>query len=90
MKQFICTNCGSHEFYSKNGFRSCQYCGSIFALTEDDSVKRESIIALDEDIQKLLDKCKQEPWKAKTYANLVLDIDPRNKEALQYLGGNRR
>lgn len=47
--------------------------------------KTETVIALEDDIQRLLEKCKQEPWKARRYANLILDIDPGNKEAIQYL-----
>ena len=32
-------------------------------------------------------KCKEDPVNAKKYANLVLDIDPHNVEALKYVGG---
>ncbi len=44
-------------------------------------------IALENDISRLLSKCKEDPVNAKKYANLVLDIDPHNVEALKYVGG---
>jgi DNA-directed RNA polymerase subunit RPC12/RpoP len=45
----------------------------------------QSSIALDNDVTRLLEKCRTEPWNARKYANLVLDIDPHNREALKYL-----
>ena len=44
-----------------------------------------SPIALDDDIARLLKKCQTDPSNAQKYANLVLDIDPDNEEALKYL-----
>lgn len=85
MKQFTCENCGAHEYYLFDGFQVCQYCESKFLITEESMPKTETVIALEDDIQRLLEKCKQEPWKARRYANLILDIDPGNKEAIQYL-----
>ena len=42
-------------------------------------------ISLQSDIELLLDKCRRDPRNARKYANLILDIDPGNKDALQYL-----
>lgn len=44
-----------------------------------------SNIGLDDDISRLLMKCKREPRNARRYANLILDIDPDNQEARKYL-----
>ena len=40
---------------------------------------------LDDDVAKLLRKCRENPARARKYANLILDIDPDNPEALKYL-----
>ena len=45
----------------------------------------QSSIALDDDVARLLEKCRTDPRNARKYANLVLDIDPHNREALKYL-----
>ncbi len=42
-------------------------------------------IAPDDDVARLLAKCEAEPARARKYANLVLDIDPDNAQALRYL-----
>lgn len=42
-------------------------------------------IALDDDVVRLLAKCEAEPARARKYANLVLDIDPSNTQALKEL-----
>ena len=44
-----------------------------------------SPIALDDDIARLLKKCESDPRNARKYANLILDIDPDNEEALKYI-----
>ena len=42
-------------------------------------------IGLDDDVAELLRKCRENPARARKYANLILDIDPDNPEALKYL-----
>ena len=37
------------------------------------------------DIQALLEKCKSDPNNRRRYASLILDIDPTNQQANQYL-----
>jgi hypothetical protein len=84
----------------KNDYMVCPYCDSRFAITKEDRSRGlfgsshhatlshsgvDSSIALDDDVVRLLEKCRTEPWNARKYANLVLDIDPHNREALKYL-----
>ena len=84
MKVVACEKCGSNDFQEKEGMRICNYCGTKYQITQDEKTKY-SDIALREDVQKLFDKCKQEPANEKKYAKLVLDIDPHNEMAKQYL-----
>ncbi|MFR5849407.1 MAG: TFIIB-type zinc finger domain-containing protein [Faecalibacterium sp.] len=84
-KQFICKNCGASDFYDKDGFRICKYCNSKFIIETQDVIQKGSSIALNDDIQMLLNKCRQDPWNARRYANLILDIDPQNRDAIKYL-----
>ena len=98
MKRVKCNSCGADDVIIKNGFLVCSYCRSKFAIEQSEkhiynSAKNFnnnktigcSSIALDDDVQRLLDKCKKEPRNARRYANLILDIDPDNIEALKYL-----
>ena len=45
----------------------------------------KQIVSLEDDVQQLLQKCKMNPANARRYANLILEIDPNNKEAMKYL-----
>lgn len=99
MKLMSCECCGANDWIEDGKFRVCKYCGSKFQIVKEKSITyrsngngqrgieyfTESEIALDDDIQRLLNKCKEEPWNAKKYANLILDIDSGNVEALKYL-----
>lgn len=85
MKELLCSRCGAGDWDYSNGYRTCKYCGTLFRLTEEDIIQRESHIELNSDVERLLQKCRLEPRNAKKYANLVLDIDPTNREALKYL-----
>lgn len=84
MKELICSRCGAHEWIEKNGCRICAYCGTPYQLTYED-MPNASGMQLDSDIDRLLQKCRKDPKNAKKYANLILDIDPGNTEALKYL-----
>lgn len=81
MKALICDNCGASDFEKRNGLWYCKYCGTSF----ENDTKKESDISLNDDVKRLLEKCKAEPFNARKYANLILDIDPSNTEALKYL-----
>lgn len=100
MEALICKNCGANALTRKNDYMYCPYCESRFAITREDHSSSlggskhhtalshsgmTSSIALDDDINRLLSKCKSDPGNAKKYANLILDIDPDNEDALDYL-----
>ena len=98
MKALICSSCGATKWKEDNKYRTCLYCGTKFLKaadveqrTTDISSKRrtekpgESVIALNDDVERLLQKCRTDTKNARKYANLILDIDPTNIEALQYL-----
>lgn len=84
MKQLICPGCGSQEFKEENGFKICCYCESKFEIEKKPSTINTQI-SLENDVTRLLRKCKDDPANAKKYANLILDIDPCNEDALDYL-----
>ena len=85
MKLIRCIQCGSNELARDGGYMVCKYCNSRYAIEKDDIGIKESSIALGSDIEALLKKCRKDPRNARKYANLILDIDPDNDEALRYL-----
>ena len=85
MKLIVCTRCGSRDLLDEGGFVICAYCRSRFAVQADDLPAKESVISLQSDIQLLLQKCKDDPENRRRYANLILDLDPTNHEAANYL-----
>ena len=85
MKLMFCPNCGASSFDKKDGFMICRFCDSSFKMTLDDLEVKTSQISLGSDVEDLLKKCRTDPRNARKYANLILDIDPYNKEALKYL-----
>lgn len=85
MEAIKCSSCGASEWIEKDGFRKCAYCGTVFQLTAEEKRAKQSHIALNDDVQRLLEKCRKEPQNARRYANLILDIDPGNPEAYKYL-----
>lgn len=85
MKAIECARCGSKELVKKNGFLVCAYCQTKYLPPESDLPKPETEIDLASDIQNLLKKCEEDPGNSRQYANLILDIDPTNKEARRYL-----
>lgn len=80
MEKVSCSSCGSNVLTRDGSYYVCSYCGTRFKTNNVDST-----IALNDDVASLIQKCKVEPQNARRYANLILDIDPNNKEALQYL-----
>ncbi len=81
MKLVECKSCGANEFTERDGYRVCVYCGTKYA-----EEKAQASIDLEGDVARLLRKCREDPAHAGRYANLILDIDPTNAEALRYLG----
>ena len=100
MEALVCKSCGANALVRKNDYMVCPYCESRFAITREERSCGlfggshhavlshsgvDSSIALDDDVAQLLKKCKADPKNARKYANLILDIDPDNEEALMYL-----
>lgn len=79
MKLITCSNCGASKFTIRNQKYICVYCGSTYEKSHT------TTISINDDIQKLLQKCRENPLAAKRFANLILDIDPGNNEAKKYL-----
>jgi len=85
MKIVVCEMCGGGEFVDRDGYRMCQYCTTKYLIQPEDVVKKKSSISIDDDIKMLLEKCRDDPGNAFRYAKLILDIDPDNVEAVEYL-----
>ena len=98
MKALICSSCGASRWKEEGDYRICMHCGTKFEKTVEDKVRVvvsgiqaavarqvDSVITINEDVERLLKKCRQEPKNARKYANLILDIDPTNEEAQKYL-----
>lgn len=98
MKTLQCPNCGSDDLKSVDNYFVCRYCGSRILPSEEEqkilfknngsSTEHSAVnsgIGLENDIAGLLKKCEADPGHAKQYANLILDMDPCNEEALKYL-----
>jgi len=93
LKLIECISCKSVDFVKSNGAIRCIYCRSKY-VGETNSVNTlfnnpplNSVFEIDVDIIHLLEKIKEEPWNKKRYANLILDIDSTNEEALNILRG---
>lgn len=82
MEAIYCPGCNANEYHIDGKYFVCDYCNTRFLPPV---TAKTSEISLSDDVQRLLDKCKSDPDKAWKYANLILDIDPDNQEALQYL-----
>lgn len=88
MKLFVCENCGSNDFHEDDGYRVCNHCGTKYIITAEDRRIMQSNIELQNDINRLLEKCRLEPARAKKYAQMILEMDPTNSEAIQILSAN--
>ncbi len=85
MKAIVCSSCGASSWKETANFRICVYCGTRYAVSFDDYGDKGAGVSVNSDVQNLLRKCRLEPGRARKYANLILDIDPTNEEALKYL-----
>lgn len=83
----ICDRCGSSEFSWNGAVRICAYCRTPYTSRKaaNGTGAIDSEIGIVDDIGRLLAKCRADPCNAKRYANLILDLDPSNIEALAYL-----
>ena len=84
---YKCLYCESQYIEQKNIINDSAPPKSTLIIDKNLNDSVMSGISLDDDISRLLSKCKEDPLNAKKYANLVLDIDPHNVEALKYVGG---
>ena len=82
MEKIIFEQCGASDWIEKTDYRICKYCGTKYSKQK--TYSNEGISVLD-DVERLLEKCRRNPYKAKKYAQLVLDIDPTNEEAKKYI-----
>lgn len=88
MKALNCKCCGATGVIIRDGFVICEYCDARYLLTAEDYGFADPLnngISLESDIERLLMKCRTDPRNARKYANLILDIDPDNEDALKYL-----
>ena len=98
MKALICSSCGASRWKEDDDYRICLHCGTKYekpterqkryinaALQVAATSQAKSVISLNDDVARLLRKCEEEPLNARKYANLILDIDPTNEEALRYI-----
>ncbi len=85
MKIIECSRCGSKELFEEDGYVVCAYCQSRFTPQAEDKPPVNTAIQLGSDVEALLRKCREDPRNRVRYANLILDIDPTNKEAISYL-----
>ena len=88
MKTFVCEGCGSSDFHDIGGYRICDYCGKKHIITKEDKTLPQSTICLNEDVNRLLEKCRTDRANAVKYANRVLEIDPHNSEAQKIISNN--
>lgn len=85
MKVLKCTNCGSHELTDHGNYAICDFCRSHFAYNTQNGPASPSNIGVASDIDALLQKCQEDPLNRRRYASLILDIDPTNRKAQDYL-----
>lgn len=85
MKLISCTGCGSRDLFEEGGFVVCSYCQSRFVPQPDEVLQKQTVISVLSDVELLLEKCENDPVNRRRYAALVLDIDPTNQAARQYL-----
>ena len=85
MKQIKCTVCGANELQKIDGFYVCSFCGTKHVLTEEEYLKADSTINLNEDVVRVLHRWKDDPANGKKYAQLILQIDPSNEKAKKEL-----
>ena len=88
MKEIVCKGCGSNEFYEEGGYFVCKYCGKKYLKTKEDILIKGSNIDLNKDVQSLLKRWDNDPENASKYVNLILQIDPNNKRAIDWKNNN--
>jgi hypothetical protein len=85
MKIVECVQCGSNELTEIDGITTCDYCKARYAMEASEMASHGTTISVNSDIEALLQKCVDDPSNRKRYADLILNLDPSNKEALEFL-----
>lgn len=85
MRSVECSRCGSNELLERDGYVVCAYCQSQFVRQASDLPVKDTTIGIVDDVQRLLQQCRDDPGNRHRYANLILDLDPTNQQAIQYL-----
>ena len=85
MKSIRCENCSAQDLVEENGVVTCTYCRSRFIVQASDLSPSKAVIEISADVAALLQKCQHDPVNRRRYANLILDLDPTNVDALAYL-----
>lgn len=85
MREVVCAGCGSKELVEDAGYAVCVYCRTRHVPEPKDAPQTTTVIALANDVAALLQRCRDDPANRRRYANLVLDLDPTNREAQRYL-----
>ena len=73
----------------ENGYLVCRYCGTKHVREQDEKLIKSSSIDLNNDVARLLQKCKEDPARAKKYAERILEMDPNNIEARKLLNSGQ-
>ena len=84
MKAITCRSCGSNDIYVEGDYYICKYCGTRFLLTSDDKPAKESTIDLNNDVERLLQRCKEEPARAKKCAERILETTRCQEASEEY------
>lgn len=90
MKLIECERCGSASLFHDQNYVVCEYCRSRYLRSPDEVPPVATTLDLASDIRMLLERCRLEPANVHQFANLILDIDPSNQEALRYLNPKRK
>lgn len=85
MKIIQCESCGSKDLTEIDGYSVCDYCQSKFVPKADETISKRTTLGGLSDVELLLQKCETDPANRRRYASLILDMDPANPIANQYL-----
>ncbi len=85
MNSIECTRCGSTEIIETDGYLKCVYCQSRFEQSSVSKTQLNTTIQIFDDIQSLLKKCDDDPKNRDRYINMILNIDPSNKDVQKIL-----
>lgn len=85
MTEIVCRSCGSNDLTEIDGFMICNYCGTRHVMSKDEKGQKQVVIDWSDDVSRLIQKSKDEPERAKKYAERILEMDPNNEYAKKLL-----